>query len=249
MVKITGPLASHHASGRISAPRIYSSSLRNRHDREAPPAPPPPTGGSLLFTDTTNHCSAPTINHPNQTPGTLESWVNPTNAVGYICGTMFDNFLCGACLFWFGTNFYAYLTLINKMYYTAITNPIPTNQWTHVACTWQTGLLTLWVAGQNVKTSTGFSYSVTPKPGFHVGGKMIPAYSNLEAYVTRTRFSDIVRYSSNFTPDKDFTPDANTIGLWRMTEGAGTTVADESSNGHTLNFPGTNQPTWSDLVP
>ena len=54
MVKIIGPLASHHASGRISAPRIYSSSLRNRHDRVAPPAPPPPPPHDLQVTGTLN---------------------------------------------------------------------------------------------------------------------------------------------------------------------------------------------------
>jgi len=45
MVKIIGPLASHHASGTITAPKISSISLRNRHARiapEAPPTPPPP---------------------------------------------------------------------------------------------------------------------------------------------------------------------------------------------------------------
>lgn len=42
MVKIFGPLGSHDASGNLRAPPVYSSSLRNRQDREAPPAPPPP---------------------------------------------------------------------------------------------------------------------------------------------------------------------------------------------------------------
>jgi len=52
MVKIFGPLASHHASGHMTAPKIYSSSLRNRRNRQAPPAPPPPPPCDLEVTGT-----------------------------------------------------------------------------------------------------------------------------------------------------------------------------------------------------
>ena len=53
MVKVIGPLRSHWASGSISAPRVYSSSLRNRKDRKAPPVPPPPEHDYILTGDIT----------------------------------------------------------------------------------------------------------------------------------------------------------------------------------------------------
>jgi len=42
MVKVVGPMMSHYASGTLTGPAIYSSSLRNRKARQAKPAPPPP---------------------------------------------------------------------------------------------------------------------------------------------------------------------------------------------------------------
>ena len=249
MVKVIGPLASHHASGHISAPRIYSSSLRNRHERKAPPAPPAPTGFSLHFTSTSDHCDAPSFNHPTQNPGTLETWIYPTAAKGYLCGSMFTTYTCGAYLIFYTDRFYVQTNFGDTTYYFHIINPIPLNQWTHVASTWATGLLTMWIGGQNIGTSWTQATTTVPYSGFHIGGQLAGTQPKLEGYITRTRFSDIVRYNAAFTPPKDFTPDANTLGLWRMMEGSGITVADESGNGHTLNFPGANQPTWSTSNP
>lgn len=45
MVKILGPLGSHDASGKVRAPPVYSSSLRNRHARYLPTPPAPPITG------------------------------------------------------------------------------------------------------------------------------------------------------------------------------------------------------------
>ena len=54
-------------------------------------------------------------------------------------------------------------------------------------------------------------------------------------YVGWTRISNIVRYSAPFTPVAYNAPpatDANTLLLWRLTEGAGVTAGDSSSNGN-----------------
>lgn len=54
-------------------------------------------------------------------------------------------------------------------------------------------------------------------------------------YVGWVRISNVVRYTSNFTPAARCAPpdtDSNTIMLLKLTEGSGTTVADSSANGN-----------------
>lgn len=65
----------------------------------------------------------------------------------------------------------------------------------------------------------------------------------MDGRIYEVRLSDIVRYTSDFTPPTEpFTPDANTIGLWHCDEGEGITAGDSSGN----NLHGTliNGPTW-----
>lgn len=245
MVKIIGPLGSHDASGHIRAPRIFSSSLRNRHDREAPPAPPSPTSGSLHFISTSEECKAPTINDPNRSPGTLETWIKQTAGVGFIVGTMATSTTSGVAMRFFYNYLHTQFKNTNGKAFALKLNALTLNVWTHIATTWNASGITLWVGGINVHSNTTRSSGTTPYSGFDVGGQFPGFPGNLKAYVTRIRFSDIIRYTANFTPPTDFTNDANTLALWRMTEGAGDTVSDESTNGHTLNFPAANKPTWS----
>lgn len=249
MVKITGPLASHHASGRISAPRIYSSSLRNRHDREAPPAPPPPTGGSLLFASTTHMCNAPTVDRSDQLTGTIEVWINLNTRTGRIAGTRVTTATEGIRLIFHYENITITAYINDQIFYITQAVDLPLNQWLHLAITWNSTLMTYWLDGVWNKMDTPSPTTTQHNSGFFIGGERLGTSERYQGYITQVRFSDIVRYDSDFTPAKDFTPDANTIALWKMSEGSGTTVADESGNGHTLNFPPTNRPTWSDLVP
>lgn len=52
--------------------------------------------------------------------------------------------------------------------------------------------------------------------------------------IDEIRFSNIARHTTNFTPSQsEFTTDANTILLYHLNEGTGTSVSDSSGNGHT----------------
>lgn len=53
----------------------------------------------------------------------------------------------------------------------------------------------------------------------------------LSGTIDEVRFSDIARYTSTFTPQRRFTEDANTTGLWHFDE-TGQTVYDSSGNGY-----------------
>jgi len=249
MIKIIGPLASHHASGHITAPKIYSTSLRNRHWRDSAPEGGEPPLYSLLFTDTKDACNAPTIQLSQQATGTIECYVNFQTMRGLIAGTLFGSNAAGANLTLYDHQINAVKNPDGTLYQTMDPAPSAINTWHHVAITWIPNNAYLWVNGNSKGSSINVPITANPHDGFHIGGQTEPRRPNIGAYICRVRFSDIVRYTTNFTPAIDFTPDANTIALWRMTEGSGTTVADESGNAHTLDFPPANQPTWSDLLP
>ncbi|KKM96640.1 hypothetical protein LCGC14_1176030 [marine sediment metagenome] len=249
MVKVTGPMGSHDASGTLRAPPIFSSSLRNRHARIPPAAPPAAAGGSLLFAAGTNNCNAPSINNSNQYPGTIEAWFKPASMNGLLAGTFFGTAIAGASIGIDVSNINAFVAFNNKFYARGQANYLPLATWAHIALTWQINLMQMWINGTLGNQSTGAGFTLTHHSGFHVGGRLRPIDPDLDAHITQVRFSDIRRYTSNFTPATDFTADANTLALYKMLEGTGTTVADDSGNGHTLNFPVSNLPTWSTEIP
>jgi hypothetical protein len=49
--------------------------------------------------------------------------------------------------------------------------------------------------------------------------------------IDEVRYSSIVRYSANFTPEPSFVSDSDTILLFHFDEGSGNTAADSSPNG------------------
>lgn len=59
------------------------------------------------------------------------------------------------------------------------------------------------------------------------------------------RVSNICRHIASYTPPTSFVSDAYTIGLWKNTEGAGTTIIDSGPGGHTGTFKGAGEPAWS----
>ena len=52
-----------------------------------------------------------------------------------------------------------------------------------------------------------------------------------DGLLDEVRISSAARYPRTFTPDRHFTVDATTVGLWRFDEGAGTLVEDWSPTG------------------
>jgi len=51
-------------------------------------------------------------------------------------------------------------------------------------------------------------------------------------YLSEIRISSTVRYTADFTPETRLTSDDDTIALWRLSEGMGSTATDSSSHGH-----------------
>ena len=69
---------------------------------------------------------------------------------------------------------------------------------------------------------------------------------SLGGVLQEVRISNIARYTSNFTPQTTpFIPDANTLGLWHMSEGTGTTCFDSGPNGLHGKSAGNPYPSWA----
>ena len=131
------------------------------------------------------------------------------------------------------------------------TATVPLNQWAHVAVVYDGSYVRAYING--VKTTT----VDTPATGALINDTYnfrVGTYYNGTGYefagkIDEVRISDIARYTSNFTPPKaDFYSDENTMLLWHMDEGTGTTVTGYSSNGidGTLGSAASNNdPAWS----
>lgn len=145
-------------------------------------------------------------------------------------------------------------------------------QWHHVAVTrsYPGGNLRIFVDGVldgerdgpngDVSYRDGRSTTRPDDPYLVIGAEKHDAGSNFPSYsgwVDELRISNVIRYSSNFTPPtQPFASDANSVGLYHFDEGSGNTINDSSgaaggpSNG-TREFGGSSPagPVWSSDTP
>jgi hypothetical protein len=76
----------------------------------------------------------------------------------------------------------------------------------------------------------------------------VGTYQYWDGKIDEVRISNIVRYTSSFTPQtSEFISDANTAGLWHFDESVGTTIYDETTNDNDGTRNGANWagPTWT----
>jgi Concanavalin A-like lectin/glucanases superfamily len=120
----------------------------------------------------------------------------------------------------------------------ATNTPIALNTWHHLAITIKdnTNTARMYLNGEEVAVN----HNVTLRPG-HLNGLFHYRFgrSNFltdpfyNGYIDEIRFSNTVRYTANFTPNKvPYTVDANTTGLWRFDEGMGQMITDASGHNH-----------------
>jgi hypothetical protein len=112
------------------------------------------------------------------------------------------------------------------------------NRWYHWAMTCSGGTATIWIDGVNQGSTTcydpGDMSTASVWIGTGEGGTNVP----LHGRIAEVRISNVVRYTTAFTPQKRFTADANTMLLLHFDEGTGTTAADSSGKGHTATLQG-----------
>ncbi|HRZ78943.1 MAG TPA: LamG domain-containing protein [bacterium] len=102
------------------------------------------------------------------------------------------------------------------------------NKWYHVAVVKTASNLKIFVNGVLESTETTSYNPLNNSENLFFGSRRSSTPSYMQGLVDEIRISSTARYSSNFTPDKRFSSDASTIGLWHFEETAGT-VADNAA--------------------
>lgn len=103
------------------------------------------------------------------------------------------------------------------------------NQKTHVAGVFDGQRIRLFVDGVQVgetEVKGKLPNPAMPPQPFLLGD------TNCPTLIDEIRISGVARYTKNFTPEKRFTPDKDTIALYHCDEGEGTKLIDSSENLH-----------------
>jgi len=120
------------------------------------------------------------------------------------------------------------------------------NTWHHVAVTRRTnGEMCIFVNGVLDRQHSGPTGNISYRVGRPITGGWVnepflvigaekhdydpSTYPSFSGWVDEVRISNVVRYTGDFTPPSTpFVPDGNTVGLYPLDEGSGTTVRDMS---------------------
>jgi hypothetical protein len=115
----------------------------------------------------------------------------------------------------------------------------PTGVWHHIAAVYDGAAMRMYYNGNLAETRPQTGAVITSSLPLTLGDNGVWSNEELSGTLDEVRISDIVRYTSNFTPMKRFTPDADTMALYHFDEGAGQTSGDASSNANTLRLGST----------
>ena len=111
------------------------------------------------------------------------------------------------------------------------TTQISTNQWYHLAITYSGGIATMWINGVEEGSQTIGPTIDTSHP-LRIGHDTHNYQYPWKGYIREVRLSSVSRYATTFSPALALQSDSDTIALWNMNEGTGTTIYDASGNGN-----------------
>jgi len=110
-------------------------------------------------------------------------------------------------------------------------------KWHHIACTYDNGgdkKRRIYIDGNLIGASDALAGTLNSDASVSLfAGNRSDGSRCLNGRIGWSRISNSVRYSSNFIPPSRFvypTVDANTVRLFKMNEGTGTTITDYSAN-------------------
>ncbi len=189
-------------------------------------------GSSTNFAYTTSSGSDPIDNYTDKF--TMEAWVYPTSASGNKIVINKEN------AYEIGINGSNLAVAIHTGSWAwDVSTPITFNTWHHVAATFDGTYVKLWMDGE-LKGSYNRTGTITKNGNpIKIGGRGTSTATStapLEGYIDEVRLSNVVRYSGTTydVPETEFTNDDNTLGLWHINEGNGTTLADASASGSNM---------------
>ena len=168
---------------------------------------------------------------------TKEAWVRRTAPDGTLAGMILSRdtgvlFIQGGTLLYYNSDTTGAIIQVSESY-------VPLNTWTHVAITHNSGTVTLWINGSSVATASGQTFSSS---SLALGGDT--DFRSI-GYMSQIRISNIVRYTSTFTPSTTpFLSDVNTYFLAAQSN----SLTDNGVLGLTIINSGTNPVTFSNSV-
>jgi Concanavalin A-like lectin/glucanases superfamily/Domain of unknown function (DUF1929)/Bacterial Ig domain/Kelch motif len=204
-------------------------------------------GSSALAFSGNNYIQVPgsaSLNVSNNL--TVEAWAKPTSVSGFADiagkGASYEIAVQPAD--------YGFQVLFQMLsggaWYSATTvasGPLAVNQWYHIAATYDGSAMRIYVNGTlmgSLTVSGSIDASTAP---FRIATVDAQA-DNFTGEVDEVRVSNVIRYTGTFNPPSSaFTSDANTMGLWHLDEGTGTTTADSSGNANNGSLVGS--PKWA----
>lgn len=171
---------------------------------------------------------------------TIEAWIYPPDSVGMVASDSAYDLMVFASELVASVGFNIY-GADGSGYAHTYFEPVTPNQWNHVAgmagVIDGTPAIRVAVNGEllNPQQFTPTFWGVGLQRRFSVGIGSVSDLLPFTGRIDEVRISNVIRYTTNFTPAKVFSSDANTLGLWHFDESPGsTTFTDSSGNGHTL---------------
>jgi glucose/arabinose dehydrogenase len=232
-------------------------------------AVPPTSGFSLQFNGSTHRARFTSL--PTMAAMTVEGWVKRTVDSG-----RYETFLSDASsnygqetvgVFVDGGNSdcgsspsdqfaWAYTKVGGGWFFQCSGVTADLNVWHHVAVTRDAaGTARIFVDGVLKATTTNAPPPTSTTGFFGIGEAGDAVTEHFSGRLDEIRISNIARYTGSFTPQTaNFAPDANTVALYHLDEGAGQTLADSSGNNRS-GFLGTSNtveavdPVWSSDSP
>jgi hypothetical protein len=175
----------------------------------------------------------PSADFNDRTTYTLEGWINkPADNGGYMGLLSQDNGGCCIHRMLIDPSDHPFLNAGQHVDIIFTGTTFTLGQWTHFAMTCGGGTATAWVAGQSAGTTACADPGDMSGASIYLGAGEGGGPYRLTGKIAEVRISNVVRYTTAFTPQKRFTTDANTMGLYHFDEGSGSTVSDSSGKGH-----------------
>ncbi len=209
-------------------------------------------GGALSFSGSAQALQGARPSSYNFTSNiTIEAWVKPGATMQYggilSSGTAntstvyFELYMTpsGGLTFWF----YSGAGRTNA----CTVNPLTAGAWYHVAVTYDGAHVTFYVNGVQAGAQVAQTNVLVPPSGgtVRIGNTEETGDNYFKGVIDDVRLWNVVRTQADIAAFKDqelVGNESGLIGYWKLDEGTGTTVADSSSTGVTLNFFGS--PTW-----
>ncbi|MBL6707253.1 MAG: protein kinase, partial [Planctomycetaceae bacterium] len=191
----------------------------------------PGANNALAFSDESTYVECPDVELDFTKPHTMEVWLRADVAYGNLLSwsnRTYPRFVLGGWGPGSGT-----VVFEQQNYKGPRSRSFDRDGWVHVAGVQAEDKCRIYVDGKLAKETDNPLLGDTSErsKGLRIGGGM-PYFRSLNGELDEVRVSGVARYSADFTPQRRFQADADTLALYHFDEGTGDVLKDSSGNGH-----------------